>query len=79
MEQIEWASARERFVQTKRQPSIDKEVSKIVGKEIRTTDPRLIKLVVKWKQAENKSDDSTEGSNYLSDPKKLEELKQTLI
>ena len=61
----------------KKAPRIDVPVSEIVGKEIRTTDPRLIKLITKWKQEESKGETSTLTSNYLDDPKKVEELKET--
>ena len=63
-------------VPPKRGPIIDRAVSNIVGKEIRTTDPRLIQLITKWKQTENKGDNDKINSNYLEDPKKIEELKK---
>jgi len=60
-----------------RGPTIDKAVSDIVGKPIKTTDPRLIKLIVKWKQNEAKGDDDKVNSNYLEDEDKIRELKET--
>lgn len=70
---------RERHSVNKRQPAIDKTISEIVGKEVKTTDPRLIGLITKWKKAEAKADDSEINSNYLDDPKKVEELKKAFI
>ena len=63
----------------KKAPRIDVPVSEIVGKEIRTTDPRLIKLITKWKQEENKGESVTVTSNYLEDEEKIKELKETFI
>ena len=41
----------ERFiVPPKIEPSVDEIISKIVGKKIYTCDPRLLKLIVKWKK-----------------------------
>ena len=80
LQNVEWSSAREMYsTPPKREIPIDKEVSKIVGKDIRTTDPRLIKLIVKWKKEENKGDDDKSNSNYLEDPNKIKELKETFI
>ena len=68
---------RERFRPTsKLEPVVDEVISKIVGKKIFTLDPRLLKLVVKWKKG--KSENSMEPDNFLQDPKKIEELKQVL-
>lgn len=59
----------------KKEPVVDKLVSEIVGKNILTTDPRLIKLITKWKQA--KGDDET-PDNFLEQDDKIAELKATL-
>ncbi len=59
----------------KAEPKIDKLVSKIVGKPIFTTNPALLKLVVKWKKEKG---DSEELDNFLQDEKKIKELKETL-
>ena len=56
--------------------SVDELISKIVGKKIYTQDPRLLKLIVKWKKG--KSQDSPESDNFLEDPKKIAELKEVL-
>ena len=55
-------------------PKIDKQVSEIVGKDILINDPRLLKLVVKWKKETGETD---EVINYLSHEKYIEELKET--
>jgi len=62
-----------------REPKIDKLVSEKVGKDIKVTDSKLIKLVTKWKQEENKGDESKINSNYLEDPEKVKELKEVFV
>lgn len=80
LEPIEWVSARQRLNPSARpQPAIDKEVSAIVGKEIRVNDPRLIGLVVKWKQESNKPLDSSQPDRFLEDPNHVEELKKAFL
>ena len=77
---IEWHNARERFnpptIQQKFEPTIDKAVSAIVGKPVFTTDPRLIKLVFKWKREKPSEDVFV---NYLDDPVHIQELKQIFL
>lgn len=68
--------ARQKQAEERKKPAIDKAISEIVGKDILITDPRLIKLVVKWKQEKN---DPNTPDNFLQDPKKVEELKRVLI
>ena len=58
------------------EPAIDEIISHIVGKKIYLQDPRVLKLIVKWKQ--NKPPGSMMPDNFLNDPKKIEELKQVL-
>ena len=73
----DWFNARERFSAPKRlEPSIDEPVSKIVGKKIYSLDPRLMKLIVKWKKS--KPPDSMEFDNFFENPKFITELKQAL-
>ena len=75
----DWINARDRFnppVVERIGPVIDKAVSDIVGKPIITTDPRLIKLVVKWKR-EKPSEEVYE--NYLDNPIHIQELKQVFL
>ena len=75
-ENYKWINAKvagyDALLKPKSEPAIDKEVSQIVGKKVHTNDPRLIKLVIKWKA--NKNPDNFD--NYLHDPEKREELKQ---
>lgn len=71
-------NAREAFmppVQPKREPVIDLAVSKIVGKDIKVNNPKLISIITKWKLA--KGNDETQD-NFLDDPKKQEELRREL-
>ena len=56
----------------KAEPTIDKEISQIVGKKVHTNDPRLVKLVIKWRNSKNPDN----YDNFLHDPAKREELKQ---
>ena len=73
----DFINARERFNVPKRlEPAIDEVVSKIVGKKIYLMDPRLMKLIVKWKKG--KSPNSMENDNFLQDPHKIKELKEVL-
>ena len=85
MEQFDYSVGKDDWINTKdvffskpqqRQPSIDKAVSAIVGKEIRTNDPRLISLVVKWKK--QKGDDESQD-NFLENPGFIKELKEKFI
>ena len=59
-------------LKSRAEPLIDHEVSKIVGKKVLVNDPRLIKLVIKWRN----SKDPENEDRYLHDPAKREELKQ---
>lgn len=76
MERYNWISAKNRGLDSLNRPveapKIDKEVSQIVGKKVFVNDPRLIKLVIKWRN----SKDPDNFDNYLHDSKKREELKQ---
>lgn len=72
-ERYNWINAKDRYdLKPQSEPTIDKEVSQIVGKKVHTNDPRLIKLVIKWRN----SKDPENEDNYLHDPAKREELKQ---
>lgn len=75
---LQWISPTERFLPPKRslEPAIDIPVSKVVGKTIYQHDPRLLKLIVKWKG--NKPLDSTQPDDYLRNPAKIAELKKVL-
>jgi hypothetical protein len=75
----DWVNAKERFkVEPRPEPSIDKQVSDIVGKEIRVNNPQLIKLIVKYKKLANKPENSLEPDNYFNNPDFIKELKETL-
>jgi len=56
------------------EPVIDKLVSEKVGKPVRATDPRLIKLIVKWKQAVG---ESNTPNNFMDNPEFVKELQET--
>jgi|GEM_PF-2805850 len=56
-------------------PKIDELISKLVGKTIYMHDPRLMRLLVKWKKG--KSQNSMIADNFLDDPNKIKELKET--
>ena len=78
----QWLKAHDRLIVPKRsniEPKIDELVSKAIGTKVYMHDPRLIKLIVKWKKQSAKSDDSSQPDNYLEDPSKLEELKETFL
>jgi hypothetical protein len=75
--QIDWAAANVRFklrqdVPRSFEPAVDELISHIVGKKIYQQDPRLMKLIIKWKSSKPISD---EPDNFLKDPRKVEELK----
>ena len=76
----DFINQRERFNIKPKGESIDKAVSALVGKDIRTTDPRLINLITKWKQEGKKTDDPNETpDNFLENENKINELKQIFI
>ncbi len=68
---------RERFKPAPRlEPAVDEVISHIVGQKIYQCDPRVLKLVVKWKKG--KSPDSMEPDNFLKNSNFINELKETL-
>ena len=74
---MEVVNANDRFKPPVRlEPQIDEVISKVVGRKILQCDPRVLKLIVKWKR--NKPENSMEADNYLSDPAKIKELKEVL-
>ena len=76
-EDVPFINHRERFVVPPRlEPPIDEMVSNFVGKKIYLQDPRLLKLIVKWKR--DKPQNSMEPDNFLEDPNKIRELKKVL-
>ena len=60
--------------QVKKEPKVDVEVSKIVGKKVFQNDSRVIKMIVKWKGG--KPQDSMQPDNFLRDSEKIKELKK---
>ncbi len=75
LKQEDLINIREQNIQKPKVVVIDRTISDIVGKDIRITDPRLIKLIATWKNG-NSSD---APDNFLEDPKKIEELKQAFV
>jgi len=70
-------NARDRFrVAPRLEPAVDKEVSQIVGRRIFAQDPRLLKLIVKWKK--NKPENSMDPDNFFKDRQKVTELREVL-
>lgn len=66
-------SYRDRYnLKPKQEPTIDKEVSQIVGKKVHTNDPRLIKVVLEFK---NKKDPNN-YDNFLLNPEFRKRLKE---
>lgn len=74
---LDWISAGEMNRPPRRPkagPQIDTEVSKIVGRPVGVGDPKLLKLVVKWKKTYGSED---RVDNLLINPNFLIELKKT--
>lgn len=63
--------------QIKKEVKYDMEVSHIVGYPVRSNDPRLIKLVIKWKTKTGNSAETDIADNFLNSPECLAELKKT--
>lgn len=73
METFKWIRYNDRYnLKPQAEPLIDKEISQIVGKKVHVNDPRLVKLVIKWRNSKNPDNED----NYLHDPEKREELKK---
>jgi len=76
---VPFINARERFLIPKKKeliPKIDGAVSKAIGFNVYARDPRLLKLIVKWKKG--KPQDSMESDNFLQNPEKIKELREVL-
>jgi hypothetical protein len=54
---------------------IDEPISRIVGKTIYATDPRLLRLIIKWKKAKPGGDEQYDY--FLRNPEFIKELKAT--
>mgnify|MGYP001606217384 CR=1 FL=1 len=62
---VNWRSARyDSLLKPKAEPTIDQEVSKIVGTKVFTNDPRLVRLVIE----EKKKKDPDNWDNFLHRP-----------
>ena len=57
-----------------REPKVDVEISKIVGKKIFINDPRLIKAIVELKRRK----DPEREDNFLKTPSAIEAIKKAL-
>lgn len=64
----------------KLKPLVDLEVSKIVGHEVLQRDPRLIQLIIKWKNkrgnTESIKNSATTPDNFFMNPQFITELKE---
>lgn len=69
----EWIRPGQFTPKPRREPLADPDVSKIVGRRVNTNDPKLVNLVNKWRL--NK--DPNQPDNFLKDPVKIKELKET--
>jgi len=74
----EWrrSNFRYRSAPIKFEPVIDEPITKVVGHKVFQRDPRVIKLIMKWKR--NKPLDSQEPDNFLQNPNFVKELKEAL-
>ena len=78
-EDFDWINAGDRRKPTapRRTPQIDTEVTKILGKPVMANDPRLIRLVVEFKNKSGNSPDSDKMDNFLYNPDFLKKLRAT--
>lgn len=70
----EWIRPGQITAKVRTEPQVDKEVSNIVGKKIYVNNLALIKLVNKWRSQKT---DENAVDNFLKDPLKIIELKET--
>ena len=57
-------------------PKVDETVSRVVGRNVLTNDPKLIKLVNNWRMNRQRSLDDLRNDNFLQDSEKVKELKK---
>ena len=78
-EDFDWINAGDRRKPTvrPREPKVDAEVTKILGKPVMANDPRLIRLVVEFKNKSGNSPDSDKMDNFLHSPDFLVALRKT--
>ena len=67
---MDWIRPGQTTIKPRRETLADPDVSNIVGKRINVNDPRLIKLICKWR--DQKDPNQTDG--FLKDPKKIAEF-----
>ena len=73
---MDWRENQRPPVMSKREPKLDVEVSKAVGKKVFVGNQRVTELVVKYKR--EKSSDSDRPDNFLRNEKFVNELKKIL-
>ena len=74
-EELNWINARSMYApRTRLEPPIDGIISKIVGFKVYTTDPRILKTVVKWKRKKQGSEDVPD--NFLENPQFIKDIKE---
>ena len=72
----DFINARERFAPPKSlEPKVDTLISSVVGKKVYTTDPRVLKLIARYK---SRKKDDDEPDNFLKNPKFIQDLKHEL-
>ncbi len=77
LQNVEWINYREaRKPAPRMEPQIDAVISRLVGRKIYQQDPRVMKLICKWKKG--KDPDSMVPDNFLEDERKVKELIETL-
>ena len=69
-----WIRPGQATIRPRREPIADEQVSQIVGKRVNTNDPKLVALVIKWR---NQKTDSSQSDNFLKTPSKIKELRET--
>ena len=68
---MDWIRPGQQTLKPRRESQVDKNVSEIVGKEVKVNDPRLVNLVNKWRSRK----DPNQFDNFLKDPNKIKELR----
>jgi len=79
MDNIEWLNSKKAFtpdVNKSLEPKVDMAITKAVGFKVMAQDPRLLKLIVKYKAKRTPDDDRPD--NFLKNPEFITELKQEL-
>jgi hypothetical protein len=75
MEELQWINARELGQPKPRlEPPIDKLISNIVGFKVYTTDPRILKVVVRFKRMKQGEEDMPD--NFIENPQFIKAIKE---